>query len=338
MRLYEYIAGRNRRLRFPWTGAAGLRQFGYTLYEIYRDPRKHLQFALEMDRLLQADFVYPLDYGRIYAETLGLPLLRPDYDFPSVLDHPVHNRAMLDQLSVPDPYTAGPMPAYLEALHLIAASSDKPLALSISGPFTLGVLLVGAEAFARAIIKDPSFVEAVLDFTNAVIARYAQAVVAAGARFLCISEPTAVLLSPARFRTLVGNRLRAQYDRLPPEVWRVLHICGNTHYLMPEMIACGAEGLSLDQVMDFPALATTVPPEIVLIGNLDPIHVLRELAPPTVRRHTLDLLRDMLPYPNYLFSFGCDCAHDTPLENLQAAMEAARTPHREIQDPGGPFL
>lgn len=330
MRLHEYLMGRQRRLCFPWTGAAGLSRLGYTLHDVYRDPHKHLRLVKEMDRLLQADFVYPLDYGRIYAEALGLPMLRPDHDFPSVLDHPVRDRETLAQFTIPDPAVSDPMPTYLEALHLIAESSEKPLALSISGPFTLGVLLVGAEAFARAIIKDPLFVEDVLDFTNAVVGRYATAVVAAGARFLCISEPTAVLLSPERFRILVGERLRAIYDRFPTDVWRVLHICGNTNYLVQEMLACGAEGLSLDQVMDFPTLAPIIPSEVVLIGNLDPVQVLREFDPPAVTEHTLALLRAMRPFPNYLFSFGCDCAYDTPMENLIAAMEAARTPLSDL--------
>jgi uroporphyrinogen decarboxylase len=124
--------------------------------------------------------------------------------------------------------------------------------------------------------------------------------------------------------------LKTLYDSFPPEVWRVLHICGNTNYLLQEMIACGAEGLSLDQLMDFPAIAPLVPPEVVLIGNLDPIHVLRELDPAEISKRTLELLRAMQPYPNYLFSFGCDCANDTPMENLKAAMQAARTPLAEL--------
>lgn len=322
-------------MTFPWTGAAGLRRYGYTMYEIYRDPEKHLHLAMEMDRELGADFVYPLDYGRVVAEVLGLPLIRPDYDFPSVLEHPVKDRTALKNLKVPDPQASGPMHSYLKALNLIASCSDKPLALSISGPFTLAVLLVGAEDLCRAIIRDPGFVEEVLAFTNKAVGTYAEAVVAAGARLLCVSEPTAVLLSPERFRHLVGERLEHLYGRLPPEVWRVLHICGNTDYLLEEMIACGAEGLSLDQVMDFPALAPRVPPRVVLIGNLDPVNVLRECGPSEVRALTLEMLRAMAPYPNYLFSFGCDCAGDTPMENMKAAMAAARTPFSELGRPGG---
>jgi uroporphyrinogen decarboxylase len=234
-------------------------------------------------------------------ETLGLPLLKPDFDFPSVLEHPVKDRDDLHRLTVPDPYKTGPMPLYLEALHLIASSSEKPLALSITGPFTQAVLLVGAEDLARAIIRDPGFVDEVLDFTAEVVGRYAEAVVAMGARFLCVSEPTAVLLSPERFRHLVGSRLKALYDSLPQEVWRVLHICGKTDYLLQDMIACGAEGLSLDQLMDLPDIAPDIPGEVVLIGNLDPIHVLRELGSDEIRTQTIELLKAMKPYPNYLF-------------------------------------
>lgn len=306
-------------------GAVGLRLTGYKLHEVYLSPQKHLELAMLMDREFEADFVYPLDDGAVFVETLGLPLLRPDYDFPSVLENPVKTAEGLEKLEMPDPYASGRMPLYLEALRLIAGSSEKPLAISLQGPFTLGVELVGVADFARAIIRRPAFVEAVLDFSNRLVAAYAAAVVKAGVRFLCISEPTSVIISPAHFETLVGRRLRELFGRLPADVWRVLHICGDTNYLLPQMLDCGAEGLSLDQVMDLPGTAKRAPEDVVIIGNLDPVYVLREMDPAGVRERTLELLRSMKDFPNFLFSFGCDCTPDTPLENLKAALAAAKT-------------
>lgn len=325
MRLFEYLQKRERRLAFPWMGVTGLRLTGYKMHEVYLSPQKHLELARLMDREFKADFIYPLDDGAVFVETLGLPLLQPDYDFPSVLENPLKTVEDIEKLEIPDPYASGRMPLYLEALRLIAGSSEKPLAISLQGPFTLGVELVGVADFSRAIIRRPAFVEAVLDFSNRIVTAYAEAVVKAGVRFLCVSEPTAVILSPERFEALCGRRLRDLFDRLPPDVWRVLHICGDTNYLLPQMLECGAEGLSLDQVMDLPETAKKAPEDVVIIGNLDPIYVLREMDQAGVRERTLELLKSMKDFPNFLFSFGCDCTPDTPLENLKAAMAAART-------------
>lgn len=325
MRLCEYVSSFNRRLAFPWMSSIALRLTGYKLNEVYLSPQKHLKLAMAMDQEFGADFVYPLDYGAIMVETLGLPLLKSDYDFPSTLDNPVKTLDHLAQLPILNPNKDGCIPCYLEALNLIASHSDKPLAMSIRGPFTFAAELVGVTDFARAIIRNPVFVEKVLNYTSHVVNEYAHAVVEAGARLLCVSEPTAVILSPARFENMVADPLRAIFNSLPEDVWRVLHICGDTNYIMNNMLKCGIDGLSLDQVMNLPQVAVQVPPEVVIIGNLDPIHVLGQLDAVQVKEHTLQLLRTMQHYPNFLFSFGCDCIPDTPWENLKAAISAAQT-------------
>lgn len=330
MRLIEYISGRDRYLNFPWMATTGLRLCGYSLYEVYLSPQKQLEIALRMDQEFNADFAYPMDDGVIFVDNLGLPLLKPDFDFPSVLENPVKNISDLELLPVLNPYTDGRMPLHLEALELIASRIDKPLALSVQGPFTLAVELVGATDFVRAIIRNPDFVEKVLEFTTRIVGEYVRATVKMGTRFLCICEPTAVILSPARFEKMVAGNLREIYNSLDPEVWKVLHICGDTSLLLPQMLNCGAEGLSLDQVMDLPAVMAMVPEDMIVLGNLDPIHVLRRLSAGQVQERTLELLRSIKGRPNYIFSFGCDCSPDTPLDNIRAAMEASRTSFSDL--------
>lgn len=330
MRLYEYIASFDRRLAFPWMAAIGLQLTGYTLGEVYRSPRKHLEMAMAMDRRFGADFAYPLDYGAIFVENLGLPLMQPDYDFPSTLENPVKNIDDLKRLPRLDPYSDGSMPLYLEALELISTHIQKPLAISVQGPFTLAAELAGVTDLARAIIRAPAFVEEILDYTSMLVAEYARATVGAGVKLLCISEPTAVILSAGRFESMLTPRLRTLFESLPADVWRALHICGNTEYLLTQMLDCGVDGLSLDQVMNLPRVAALVPREVVIIGNLDPVYVLRELPAEEVREHTLELLKSMREWPNFLFSFGCDCTPDTPHENLAMAIAAAQTPYESL--------
>ena len=325
MRLIDFISERDRYLSFPWMATAGLQLCGYTLYDVYLSPQRQLEVAQRMNQEFNADFTYPMDDGAIFVETLGLPLLKPDFDFPSVLENPIKTTKDLEELQVPNPYSDGRMPLNLKALELIATRIRKPLSLSIQGPFTLAVELVGATDFVRAIIRNPDFIEKVLDFTNQVVGDYARATVKAGTKFICISEPTAVILSPDRFEKMVAVRLRALYNSLGPGVWKVLHICGDTRFLLPHMLECGAEGLSLDQVMDLSSIIKTVPQNTVILGNLDPVYDLRELSPEEVRAKTLELLRSMKGHSNYMFSFGCDCTPDTPLDNLRDAMEASRT-------------
>ncbi|UNC90861.1 uroporphyrinogen decarboxylase family protein [Candidatus Contubernalis alkaliaceticus] len=328
MRLIDYMKKHDRPIIFPWMGCAGLQLTSYTLYDVYKSPEKQLELARLMDKEFSADFVYPQDDGIIFCETLGLPLLKPDYDFPSVLENPIKNIEDLRKLKVPQPYKNLRMSTNLEALKKIGDHFDKPLAISLMGPFTLAVELVGASDFVRAVILNPDFINEILEFTNEVVKGYARETIKAGVKFMCISEPTGVILSPSRFEELVASRLRNFFADM--DVWKVVHVCGDTSHLIDSLINCGAEALSLDQVMDMPTAASRVPKEMVVMGNIDPIHVLFDMAPQEVKVETLKLLKKMKNHSNFMLSFGCDCVPGTPVENLKAVMEAGHTPFSKL--------
>lgn len=315
MRLIDYIIGRETRLVFPWMNTIALRLTGYHLYDVYESAEKQLEAATIMDETFGADFVYPLDDGLVFQDTIKLLSSK----------NLISNSEDLCCLKAPDPYMDGRMPTNLEGFRLISKSFDKPLAVSLVGPFTLAAELSDITALSRNIIKNPEFVHKLLDFTTNVVSDYAEAAAKQGVKLICISDPTAIILSPKRFEELVAANLRKIFGRLGDDVWKVIHICGDTTHLLQQMLNCGAEGLSLDQLVDLPEIAHKVPSDVVLMGNLDPIHVLAEMSPQQVEEKALELLRDMNSFPNYIFSYGCDCLPDTPIENLKVSMKAGHT-------------
>lgn len=98
----------------PDMGTNGLELVGYTAYEVYEDPEKQLELAQKMNEVFESDFIYSLCDGAIFCETLGLELLKPDYDFPSVIEHPIKTLEDVKRLKVPDPYKDGRMPVNLK--------------------------------------------------------------------------------------------------------------------------------------------------------------------------------------------------------------------------------
>ncbi|MBI9091345.1 MAG: cobalamin-dependent protein [Desulfobacterium sp.] len=326
--LLEYVGGAKHRMIMPWMSTIGLRLTGYELYEVYQSPEKQLEVARVMDREYDADFVYPMDYGKIFCDALNIPMMRPLHNFPSVVENPIKNEAILSAYKIPDPDKDGPMPAYMEGLRVLAQNFDKPMMLSVEGPFTLAMELAGATDFARAIIRKPDFVEKMLEFTVKTVLTYVRSAVTAGAKLIVISEPSAIMMSPQRFEQLVSPGLRRIYGGF--DGWKALHICGDSTHLLTQLLDCGAECLSLDQLVDIPAIAPQIPPDVVICGNIDPLGVLMEKTPDEVRGVTLSHLRQMRQYPNYMLSFGCDCLPDTPLDNLKAVMETGHTPLSEL--------
>jgi len=323
MDLLQYISETGRHhFIYPQMGAFGLPYTNYTMYQVYEDPQKQLELALFMEENFAVDFSYPLDYGVVFTEALGLSLVKPDYDFPATLDHPIKDFPALLALKQPDPERSGFMPAYLESIRLIAQTIKKPEMVALVGPFTLAAELAGVEDLARSLIRKPDFVEALLDFATEAIIAFLSAAVQKGAKVIQISEPTVAIISPACFARSVAPRLRQIFNAAKQEgAWRVLHICGDTMRYLPEMIACGAEALSLDQVMDLPAVAKIVPDHMILAGNLDPVEIMGSGKPDQVKEATERLLLSMRRYPNFMPSFGCDCIITTPQENMRTFLD-----------------
>ena len=83
-------------------------------------------------------------------------------------------------------------------------------------------------------------------------------------------------------------------------------------------------GLSLDSVMNFKKLKKIIPKEIVLIGNLDPVKIFLQSTPDEVVEATRSLKDNMKDTDNFILSSGCDIPLNTPLENIEAFMKAAR--------------
>ena len=324
IRLRDLVRQEERRLVLPWFGGVGMQLSGFKLHEIYQSPARQLEVANILDEAFGADFVNIMDDGIIISETLGMPLLKPDYDFPSVWEPLIKTGRDLARLALPDPYRDGRMPLELLAVKLLAESTAKPLVFSLEGPFTLAGQIMGVPDLARAIIREPELVKELLDFTRAAVLGYGRAVAAAGADLISVAEPTSIILSPRQFEALVWPGLHQIYAGL--DCWKGLHICGDTSHLLPLMLEAGMDALSLDQLMNLPAIAPDIPEELVLFGNIDPITVMLDASPEEVRAETSRLLAEMKDYPNFLMSTGCDLAVATPLENLRAFMETGRLP------------
>jgi uroporphyrinogen decarboxylase len=247
MRLIEYISGKENRLVYPWMNTIALRLMGYQLYDVYESAKKQLEAAKIMDDVFAADFVYPLDDGVLFQDTLKL--LSTDF---------IRNDEDIEKLKTPDPYKDGRMPTTLEGFRLISKNIDKPLAVSIVGPFTLAAELADVTTIARSIIRNPDFVYKLLDFTTKIVSDYASAAAENGVKLICISDPTGIILSPKKFEELVASNLRKIFEKMGEDVWKVIHICGDTTHLLDQMLNCGAEGLSLDQLVNLPEIAKKV--------------------------------------------------------------------------------
>ncbi len=324
MKLIELAMSGKRRLVAPLLGYPGAKLTGSSLKQNEFNPALH---AKTMDRIaarFAPDAVFFMMDLSLEAGALGLPVRYPLYESPSVEEHPIREVSDLDALRVLDPLDDARLAGYIKTMELMKRSISVPCAAYVAGPFTLAGLLMGASDIAMATITDPELVHEIVRFAQDICIRYSRALTEAGADMIVVLEPTATFLSPRSFATFCGTYVREVFEAPGMADMMVLHICGDTTHILREMCATGAHGLSLDAPVNMRAAAGVVDPDVVLIGNVDPVGVMLHRDAAGVAQAVRELLDTMSGIENFILSTGCDLPYETPHENIDAFMSEGR--------------
>jgi len=305
----------------PLMGYPGVTAAGRKAKAALTEPVTHLECMTLLENRFRPDALFMIMDLTVEAEALGLDVTFETDGPPSVVSHPIDDAAKLAALKVPDPRRSGRMPLFLEVAASLKGKLSGMLGAYCIGPFTLAAELAGPEDLAIKTITDPDFAKSAVDFSAEVGRAYATALVRAGADVVAILEPTAVMLSPATFEQFCAEPLARLGATVRSEGGcPVLHICGDSTHLFGPMATCGMDGLSLDHPVDLAKAFEAVGPGTVVIGNVDPVGVMMEGDPQSVRKASGILIERFGDLPNYVLGTGCDLPGETPLENIDALM------------------
>ncbi len=308
----------------PLIGHPGAPLTQTTLKENLTSADVHVASLKALEETLAPDSLFFFMDLTVEAEGLGCGIDFPDDRPPSVRHHPFADESHLDALS-PQENLVGRMGLFVETARKAKALLDIPLGVYTIGPFTLASQLMGVENICVACAENPGLVLKLVEKSATVVANYASALVEAGADVYCMLEPSAALVSSRHFRKFSGPFCRKIFEKTS-RAWSILHICGKTAHLLEEMVATGAEGLSLDSDVNFADMANKCPDDVVLIGNINPVQTVMEKTPEEIRQDVLTLRHSMKNHKNFLLSTGCDLPLETPIENVKAFIKAGREP------------
>jgi uroporphyrinogen decarboxylase len=316
--------GPKRRKGTPFVSAVSCRLSGTTIKENVlagETQFKTISAAVEEFDLDTVPLVY--SDSSFLAEACGCEVKITENDIPSVVTHPIKTLDDIARLKIPDPTKDGRIPEFLKAARLLSERypNRSRSAMSIA-PFTFAGQLAGIEYLSKMTIKNAEFVRKLLDFCLEATIVLSEAFINAGATSIFLGDPMAGLLSKKAYAEFAGHYTKKFVDRMKVPV--SLHICGNTTHIIEEMCATGVRAISVDSPVDLPSIVPRVPPHILIIGNLSPVGVLRTGTPEEVARATKELMDKMKEVPNYMVATGCDCAYDTPLENIKAMMDSVK--------------
>ena len=151
----------------------------------------------------------------------------------------------------------------------------------------------------------------------------ARAFKADGLDGIIVAEPMAGLLAPERCEIFSSRYVARLVDAVQDQGFSViLHNCGRTTRLVGSMAGTGAHGLHFGNAVNMRDIAPQIPADRLLLGNIDPVGILRQASPEDVACSVTQLLEDMQAYPNFVLSTGCDIPPGTPLENIDAFFQA----------------
>jgi uroporphyrinogen decarboxylase len=327
--LVEKATSEKRRAVAPLMGFPGIRLIGSTIKIAQQNCREHFKTIKKLNDMFAPDILFPLMDLSVEANALGFFTVFPVNETPTVAQSSFALE-QLDGLKDIDIAFDARIMGYIETVRLMASRLPDHVLKGayVTGPFTLSALMMGAANAAMAVLDDAKNLHTLCDFTAQVIRQYTRHLVAAGAKVICILDPSAVFLGPDHFRDFsvayVQGIIRECESR---GVSTIYHICGNTSPLIHEMVKSGVTGISLDSPeagIHLEEVMNIVPPDVIVLGNISPTHVMLYGTIEDVRSEVCKLLEAIRNHDNFVLSTGCDLPFETPEENIGAFMRAAR--------------
>lgn len=234
-------------------------------------------------------------------------------------------KCALASMKVPDPLGGGRMHDRVQGVALLKqrVRDDKLIEGWIEGPCAEAADLRGINTLMMDFYDDPAFVRDLFEFIVEMELRFARAQVEAGIDLMGVGDAAASLVGPAIYEEFVRPYEKKLVDGLHALGTRVrLHICGNTRRILAGIGRLACEIVDLDFMVPLSEAREEMGSGQVLLGNIDPVRVLRDGTRESIAVALAECHRQA--GPRYIVSAGCEVPRDTPVENLRALSDYAR--------------
>jgi uroporphyrinogen decarboxylase len=161
-----------------------------------------------------------------------------------------------------------------------------------------------------------------LDKCNEFIINYCQELKHIGCSGVIIAEPAAGLLANEDCKTFSSKYIKRIVDTLQDETFTIiLHNCGNRGHCTDAMLYTGADAYHFGNAIDMIETLKYCPHDKLIMGNVDPVGVLKMQSPAEIKAYVADLLKNTAQFNNFVLSTGCDLPPHVPYQNIDAFFE-----------------
>ncbi|QGP91967.1 Uroporphyrinogen decarboxylase [Neomoorella glycerini] len=266
------------------------------------------------------------------AEACGAKVIWRENDVAIVDEEDVvlKDLRQIDDLPLPDPYSSGRLPEWLEATRILREKIGDHVFImgrADQGPFDLACLLRGAQQFMIDLVTEPpELIWKVLDYCRRAGTLFAKAQKDAGAHATSIGDSFAGpnLISPAMFRQFaLEHEITMTKEVQDYGIPFSIHICGDTTAILEDMASTGARILELDWQVDMGYAKRVVGNRAVLMGNINPSDPLVWGTPEAIEAQAKNIIEATGGIGLFLSS-GCAMGYNTPAANMRALCEAGK--------------
>ncbi len=303
-------------------------QIGVPYGQYARDHRILVEGQLRTSEKFDLDYVSCISDPTREAADCGAAIQYFE-DQPPAIDESralLSDKRRLAQLKVPDPYAGGRMLDRVQAAALFRQKigGEKLIEGWIEGPCAEAADLRGINTLMLDFYDDPGFVRDLFEFVLEMELGFAKAQVEAGVDLIGVGDAAASLVGPQIYDEFVWPYEKRLVDALHGLGTRVrLHICGNISRILDRIGRLGCDIVDLDYMVSVAQARHEMGPRQVLLGNIDPVRILRNSTPQAVTAAIAECHRQA--GTRYVVGAGCEVPRGTPEPNLLALTNYARS-------------
>ncbi len=309
------------------TFAAKLANIPYGQYCLHGELMAQAQ--LECIRRFGYDSVNVTSDAVRESQTLGAPVFWQEDDVPAGSEEPfIKSRDDLKKLRLPDPLGDNRMYEQIKALKILQQELGEGEVVYgwVEAPFQESAMLRNINYLMTDVYDDPQLVHDLMRFSMEMELEFGLAQIEAGARFIGVGDAIATLISPRHYEKFNFPYLAELITKLQKAGARIkYHACGNTKALLPLFRQLKADILNLDSLVDLAGVKQMMGDEVCIKGNLDPVRILLNGTPESITEAAHQCIEIGGRSGGFILSPGCEVPRDTPLENLEAFVQAAKT-------------
>ncbi|HPQ55218.1 MAG TPA: uroporphyrinogen decarboxylase family protein [Spirochaetota bacterium] len=326
------IISSGRQCAFPLMAYAGIELTQVPLDDIVRNGAQQAACVVALAARYSAVASVTVMDLSVESEAFGSEMRTMVNEIPTIAGSIVRDAEDAERLTVPE-IGSGRTSVYLEAASRAAAEiKDTPVFGCHIGPFSLAGRLCGMTETLMNVHTDPEMLHIVLQKTAEFLVNYARAFKEAGVNGIIIAEPAAGLISPDHCDEFSSQYIASIVNAVQDDRFMViLHNCGGIGNHAVSMASTGAAGLHFGNSADMMKVLTEIPSGILVLGNIDPVGVLKEGTEDDIQHEMLRLLRDTSGYSNFVLSTGCDVPPGTPLCNIDTFFRVLEEYNRKMQ-------